>query len=236
MGRLADLFASLFAAIGPAPQTSPRDVILKPGDRIVAIGDSITEAGGYLRDVDAVLAAQYPQLKLPPIVNAGIGGQVAEDLVPRFRHDVIDRNPAIVAISIGINDVWAREDEPHDPRVLMAYYQNVSKMVDTAQAAGVQPILLTPTIIREVACNVPNQRLLVYVDAEKRIAREKNCRMADLHRLFLEALARKPAAVQGNWLTDDGVHVNDPGDALMAIGVLRALGVPDDVIRRGEGG
>ncbi len=50
----------------------------------MAIGDSITAGGGYLRDIDAVLAQQYPDLKIPKVVNKGIGGQKAEDLVKRF--------------------------------------------------------------------------------------------------------------------------------------------------------
>lgn len=233
---LAQLFASLLTLIGPAPRDLPQEIILKPGDTIVAIGDSITAAGGYLKDVDAVLASQYPQLKIPPVVNAGIGGQKAEDLLPRFRHDVIDRKPAVVTLSIGINDVWHREKEPHDPKVLDRYYENVSKMVDMAQEAGIKVILLTPTVIREEPANVPNERLVVYVDAEKRIAQEKKCELVDLHRLFLEALAHKPQDARGNWLTGDGVHMNPRGDALMAIGVLRGLGVPDEKIRSADPG
>jgi hypothetical protein len=33
--------------------------------------------------------------------------------------------------------------------------------------------------------------------------------------------------VKGTWLTGDGVHMKPLGDAIMAAGVLRALGVPD---------
>jgi hypothetical protein len=50
----------------------------------------------------------------------------------------------------------------------------------------------------------------------------------NLHQLFLDALAKKPASVKGNWLTRDGVHMQPVGDALMALGALRAFGVPDD--------
>ena len=232
--QLAQLIASLLAIIGPAPRGLPREIVLKPGDKIVAIGDSITAAGGYLKDVDAVLALQYPDLKIPPIINVGIGGQKAEDLLPRFQHDVIDSKPAVVTISIGINDVWHREHEPHDPQVLMGYNENVSKMVGMAQDAGIRVILLTPTLIREEPCNIPNQRLLVYVDAEKRIAEDKKCELIDLHHLFLEALAKKPEDVKGNWLTSDGVHMNARGDALMAIGVLRGLGVSDEKIKAAD--
>ena len=47
------------------------------------MGDSIAQDGGYLRDIDTVLAAEYPGLKLPKVINKGISGQHAEDLVPR---------------------------------------------------------------------------------------------------------------------------------------------------------
>ena len=86
----------------------PGELILKPGQQIIAIGDSITQAGGLLEGRRAVLAARYPELKLPPIRNEGSAGQKAEDLVKRFQKDVVDRKPAVVLISVGINDVWHR--------------------------------------------------------------------------------------------------------------------------------
>lgn len=231
---LATILVMLLRLIGAAPQgepdiNMPKTLILKPGDQIIAIGDSITEAGGYLNDAQSVLAARYPELKLPKIRNVGISGQKAEDLIQRFRKDVVDRKPAVVSISIGINDVWHRSSKPHDPRVLAEYWVNVAKMVDMAQSAGIKVILLTPTVITEEINKGENQRLRIYVEAEKQIAREKKCTLVDLHQLFLAALAKRPPGVstKGTWLTSDGVHMNPTGDALMAIGLLRALGVPD---------
>ena len=111
-------FAVMLALLGPRAADMPNELQLKPGDTIVAIGDSITEQGGYLRNVDAVLAQQYPDLKISKIVNKGIGGQKAEDLVKRFDRDVVRRRPSYATISIGINDVWHRLGKPHDPRRL----------------------------------------------------------------------------------------------------------------------
>jgi len=45
--------------------------------------------------------------------------------------------------------------------------------------------------------------------------------------MFLTALKNKPADLK---LTGDGVHMGPYGDAIMAIGVLRAFGVPDATI------
>jgi acyl-CoA thioesterase I len=231
---LAQLFAILLAALGPASKPDQPQFQLKSGDQIVAIGDSITQAGGYLRDTDAVLAQQYPDLNLPKIINVGISGQKAEDLVKRFEKDVIARKPAVVTLSIGINDVWHRLKDPHDPQVLARYKENVSKMVDQAQAANIRVILLTPTVIQEDPTAEGNQRLKLYIEAQKEIAAEKKCQFVNLHQMFLDVLARKPKelapSAKGLILTTDGVHMNDAGNALMSIGVLRALGVPDEKI------
>ena len=226
MHQVVRLLAIVVSLVGPAPSDSPRQLQLKPGDQIVAIGDSITAQGGYLRDIDAALAAEHPQMKLPPVVNVGISGQKAEDLVPRFDKDVVRRKPAFVTISIGINDVWHRLGKPHDAAVLAAYKVNVAKLVNMAQAAGIKVILLTPTIINEDANAEGNKRLAAYVEAEKQIAREKDCQLVDLHGMFLAAIKHKPAD-QSLWLTVDGVHMKPLGDAVMAVGVLRALGAPD---------
>jgi lysophospholipase L1-like esterase len=233
MHAVEKFFAMILALLGPAPADSPKKLELKPGDTIVAIGDSITQAGGYLLDVDAVLAQQYPRLKIPKVVNKGISGQKAEELVARFDNDVVKLKPAVVTISIGINDVWHRLGAPPDEKILAAYRKNVSKMVDQAQKAGIRVILLTPTVIGEDPNTEGNKRLVAYVKAEREIAAEKKCQIVDLRGMFLKALKKKPAA-EKTWLTSDGVHMKAPGDAIMAIGVLRALGVPDKKIAASE--
>jgi lysophospholipase L1-like esterase len=230
LSKIQQLFTMVLSLLGPAPADTPKELQLKSGDQIVAIGDSITQQAGYVRDIDAVLAEKYPDLKLPKVINKGIGGQKAEDLVKRFDKDVVKLKPAFVTISIGINDVWHRLNAPHDAKILAAYKKNVAAMVDQAQAAGIKVILIAPTVIQEDAKAEGNKRLTMYVDAEKEIAKEKKCQFVDLHAYFLTALEKKPADVKGNWLTGDGVHMKPLGDAIMAAGVLRALGVPDGKI------
>lgn len=200
---------------------------LKAGDKVAFMGDSITQGGGYVRLANFVLNAKYAEIK-PVFINAGISGQKAENMEPRFEKDMhLAEKPAFTFINVGINDVWHRVSAPHDPAVLDAYKANVVKMVDEAQAAGAQVVLLTPTVISEDPNNEGNKRLPLYVDAMKQIAADKKCALIDLHAMFLKALDAKP---KGLSLTVDGVHMNPYGDAIMAIGVLRALGVPDATI------
>jgi acyl-CoA thioesterase-1 len=235
-----NLFAVVLALIGPPHAEHEGGAEIKPGEQIVAIGDSITQAGGYLRAMDAVFAQQYPDLKIPMIINAGISGQKAEDLVKRFEKDVVARKPAVVTISIGINDVWHRLKEPPDPKVLAAYEHNVENMVKMAQEAKIRVYLVAPTVIGEDPGTEGNIRLIKYIAAGKEIAKRNRCEYVDLHALFLKAIEQhgkkqpqsRPVPAAGNglphrFLTTDGVHMRPAGDTLMAAGILRAMGVPD---------
>ncbi len=218
---------------------------IKAGQQIVAMGDSITEAGGYLRVIDTVLARQYPELKLPKVINAGKSGNKAEDMVARFEKDVIARKPDIVTISVGINDVWHRVDKPHDPQVLEQFTQNLERMVQMAQEAGAQVIVLSPTVIEEDATSEGNQRLKMYVEAGRQVAQRRKAQFVNLHQTFLKVVnyrkrLEKPVSAastapaegrQHHQLTSDGVHMKPMGDTMMAVGVLRALGVSDERIR-----
>src|SRR5690625_7299957 len=83
--------------------------------RIVFIGDSITESGkfedpealgsGYVRLLYDYFIPTYPASDFE-VINKGISGNRIDDIKARWQRDVIDLNPYIVSVSIGINDVW----------------------------------------------------------------------------------------------------------------------------------
>ena len=88
-------------------------------DRIVFAGDSVTDMGseqpvgeglfdslgtGYVRVVENLLSAFYPEIRLR-ITNSGVAGNSSRDLLARYQRDVVDLRPDWVSICIGINDV-----------------------------------------------------------------------------------------------------------------------------------
>jgi lysophospholipase L1-like esterase len=220
------LFAKVIPLVPPA-KDAPAELKFKADDKLVTLGDSITAGGGYQYYVEQVLAG-YSQLNAPKIANAGVSGNKAENMIARFDKDVLAKKPTIVTINVGINDVWHRLKNPHENDVLKTYRDNVATMVDKARAAGARVILLAPTVIKEDPEAEGNKRLPLYVAAMRKIAADKNCQFVDLHGMFLEALKHKPASEKGNWLTSDGVHMKPMGNAIMALGILRAIGVPDE--------
>ncbi len=224
-------FAIALELAGPLRDGGAPRLAIKQGDRIAAMGDSITQNGGYLRAIQAVFTQQYPELNVPPIVNAGISGHKAEDMVARFERDVVRHAPTVTTISAGINDVWHRLEAPHDEKVLAQFGRNLERMVHLAIDAGSRVFLLSPTVIEEDRASEGNRRLARYVESGKSIAREHGCTYVDLHALFLHAVDRQADDARlglAGPLTRDGVHMNPLGDVLMAVGVLRAVGVADE--------
>src|SRR5256885_5460352 len=82
---------------------------LKKGDRVVFLGDSITQAGagpgGYVTLVREALDKDHKDLGIE-VIGAGISGNKVPDLEKRLERDVLGKKPTVVVIYIGINDVW----------------------------------------------------------------------------------------------------------------------------------
>ena len=92
-----------------------KDNQLKKGDRIVFLGDSITQGGvspkGYVTLIKNRMAEKHKDLEIE-VIGAGISGNKVPDLQKRLDKDVIAKKPTLVVIYIGINDVWHGENDP----------------------------------------------------------------------------------------------------------------------------
>src|SRR5260370_17078551 len=81
---------------------------LKKGERILFLGDSITQAGaapgGYVTLVKESLAKKHPDLAIE-VIGAGISGNRVPDLEPRLDRAAIAKQPTLALIYILISDV-----------------------------------------------------------------------------------------------------------------------------------
>ena len=200
---------------------------LKAGDRIVTLGDSITQAGGYQALMQKVLARFYPELGIE-IVNAGIGGHKAPDMAARLQRDVIDKKPTIVTVSCGVNDVWHGFYNPPRGVDLETYTRLMTQIVQQLKANTAATIyLLTPTVIHENLRGPENLKLEAYCQATREIAQRENVHLVDLNTVF--NLVLRSAQIGGApefHPTSDGVHMKPAGNFLIAAAILRALEVP----------
>ena len=200
-------------------------------DRIVFLGDSITEQGagpnGYVTLVGNALKARYGD-DAPEIINAGISGNKITDLQSRLDRDVISRNPTMAVVYIGINDVWHFAIPGHTGTPTDLYESGLRSIVARLLASGEIVILCTPSVIGEKrdGTNPQDNMLNEYSEISRAVAEAAGISVCDLRREFTTYLnVHNDGDTSSGVLTVDGVHLNDAGNRLVAGAVLRALGV-----------
>jgi len=221
----------LFSALCLASVLGAADI--KPvakGDRIVFLGDSITQGGGgpkgYVTLVKNSLTAKHADLGLE-FVNAGISGHKVPNLQARLDKDVISKKPTIVFIYIGINDVWHFSHKNPSGTPKDKYEEGMKDLVARINAAGARVIVCTPTVIGEkkVGENPQDVMLDEYADLSRKVATDTKSQLCDLRKAFLDHLkANNPDNKEKGILTGDRVHLNDAGNKMVADEMLKALG------------
>jgi lysophospholipase L1-like esterase len=205
---------------------SAGDIPVKDGEKIAFLGDSITQGGmgatGYVTLVIQGLKANGVQATA---IGAGISGHKSNDMLARLQRDVIDKKPDWMTLSCGVNDVWhGAKGVPLDQ-----YKQNITQIVEKAQAAGIKVMILTSTMITENPAEPNNEKLAAYNDFLRELAKDKKCLLADLNAAMQKDLDAREKAGQkrGKLVTSDGVHMNPFGNVMMATGILRGFGLDD---------
>jgi len=243
LGLMGVLLGGLFlmATANTHAQDTEIPPILQGVKRIVMLGDSITEGGegrgGYVWLIRAYLKELYPSANIE-VVNAGISGHKSNDMLARYRKDVLDKKPDLITISVGVNDVWhgyydfANNREIPDGNgengiKLDAYTQNVEEMITQGKAAGAKIVVLSTTVIYEDAQSKPNKATASYNASLKRLARNHGQTFVDFQKPFQKVIAayRETTGARDNLLTTDGVHMNAAGNKVMAYTVLQGFGI-----------
>lgn len=113
-----------------------RDVL-----KIVAIGSSSTEGVGATRDdrsypaqLARALRQQWPDLEIV-VINNGVGGEDAQQMLRRFETDVLAHHPQLVIWQVGSNYALRSRD-------LDAYAAILRKGINRLKATGTDVILM----------------------------------------------------------------------------------------------
>jgi lysophospholipase L1-like esterase len=196
--------------------------------RVVFFGDSITQAAvqpnGYIRQIDTLLQ-QKGLVDQFELIGAGISGNKVYDLYLRMDSDVVMKNPDVVFIYIGVNDVWHKSSSGTgtDAAKFERFYMAIIKKL---QAKGIRLILVTPATIgeRKDYINQQDGDLNYYSALIRKMAKENNCQLVDLRTIFHEYDAMNNTDNKDRGvLTTDGVHLNPTGNKLVAEHMLNTL-------------
>ena len=195
--------------------TPPRKI------KVIFFGDSITQAGvqpnGYITKLDSIIKQSH----LPDsveLIGAGIGGNKVYDLYLRMEDDVLNKNPDVVVIYVGINDVWhkASSGTGTDADKFEKFYRAIIKKL---QSKNIKVIVCTPSVIGERNDNSNQQDgdLNQYSKIIRAIAKDLSIPVCDLREGFLTYLkTNNPTNAEKEILTSDRVHLNNKGNLFVA--------------------
>jgi len=196
--------------------------------KVIFFGDSITEAGvkpgGYIVKVGE-LAAKENKADQYEFVGAGIGGNKVYDLYLRLEDDVLSKNPDVVVIYIGVNDVWHKQSHGTgtDYDKFEKFY---SALIKKVQAKGAKIVLATPAVVGERTdfSNELDGDLNRYSSLIRTLAERNKLPLVDLRKAFLDYnKANNPENKESGILTTDRVHLNDKGNDLVASEMWKAI-------------
>jgi len=196
--------------------------------RIIFFGDSITELGmnpgGYVMRIDSMCRLEKKNQQYD-FIGAGVGGNKIYDLYLRLEDDVLSKNPDVVIIYIGVNDVWhkALVGTGTDQDRFEKFYNAILKKL---KAKNIKAMLCTPAVIgeRNDMSNQQDGDLNRYSNIIRDIAKKNNLPLVDLRQKFLDYLDKNnPDNQEKGILTTDRVHMNARGNKLIAELIWNAI-------------
>jgi len=210
---------------------------LQKGDKLVMIGDSVTDCErakpvgeglfnaigrGYVSNVDALLSSAYPELEIR-VVNMGISGNTVLDLKKRWQTDVLDQKPDWLSVMIGINDVWRQYDSPRikESHVdLEAYEAALRELLQAVRPQLKGLVLMTPFFIESNTEDAMRRTMDQYGEVVKRLALEFDATLVDTQASFNKLLSH----MHSSNIAWDRVHPNHVGHMTLARAFLNGVG------------
>ena len=241
----------LLAGWAAAAVCASAEFFIHDGDRVVFLGDSITEQKLYTTYIEAYALTRHPDWQLV-FRNTGWGGDTAwlrqrahpnekelfaaqpaeqqamieKSVGSGLGRDVLPLKPTVVTIKFGMND---HAYQPFRPDIFAAYVASQKELVKVLKGSGARVALLTPQPIEDKKADpdkdVKNLSLRKFSDGLKVVAQENGVAFVDQFDPFMgimmQARAKDPQAHIGG---GDAVHPGPAGHTLMAWTILKQLG------------
>ncbi|MFT5110166.1 MAG: lysophospholipase L1-like esterase [Pseudoalteromonas tetraodonis] len=232
--RPAAICAASFLALCP-PQTGAVELLLKKGDRLAVVGDSITEQKQYSRFIEDYLLACTPELDLH-IFQFGWSGERAPGFANRMDNDLVPWKPDVVTTAFGMND---GSYQPFNDAIGKNYADGTRRIQDRMKEIGARMVVGGPGPVdldswrrgEPDADKFYNENLGKLSSIAGGLAKERGFVFANMHPLMMEVMAKAKAANGDAYHVcgGDGVHPGANGHLVMAYTFLKALGVDGNI-------
>jgi lysophospholipase L1-like esterase len=221
--RVAVLVVAL--AAGGSARAAGDDFFFKPKDRILFLGDSITEQYDYTNLLEYYLTTRFPDWNLT-FLNAGIGGDTAGGGLNRADRDVLSEKPTAVTINFGMNDGGYRAP---DDAIYKSYIDNQTNLVKKLTAAKVRVALMATSPVearQRKGDETYNETLGKFCEGLKEVASANGATHVDQFHPSLKVMQKTAADKTPFVCFPDSVHTNSLGGLLMAHSILTAMKAP----------
>jgi len=217
-GALSTLVGGVMAADKPARES---DFFFQDGDRIVMMGDSITEQHLHSTYVEMWTLTRFPGWNLC-FRNVGISGDFSPGGNDRFVRDVLPHKPTALTVDFGMND--AEGD-------LKRFLTGLQGIADQARKNQVRLALLTPQPVEKredgPALEGFAAKLETFAAGVKDVAAANHARFVDQFHPYLRILDQaREANPKNRVMGGDAIHPGPPGQVVMAAAILKGLKFP----------
>jgi lysophospholipase L1-like esterase len=158
------------------------------------------------------------------VKNHALSGRSSKSFLKEGRwQPVLAEKPDYVFIQFGHNDQPGKGDRSTDPDG--DFQDNLKKYIAEARAIGSKPVLVTPVARRTFENGKAHTTLTPYADAMRRVARETDTPLVDLHALSLGLYNERGDEATSNFSpsADDRTHFSRQGAIEIARLVASAL-------------
>ncbi len=203
------------------------EFFFRDGDKVVMMGDSITEQYLYSSYVEAWTLTRFPAWNIT-FINVGISGDRSTGGHSRFKRDVLSHTPTAMTVDFGMNDGGYRA---FDEGAFKTYMGGLQGIADQAKAAGIRVAWCTPSPVEKneagPAMQGYNETLEKYSEGVKQIAATNgNALFVDQFHPFVALIDRVRAGAPTNRLSGDAVHPGPAGQSIMAWSILKGMSFP----------
>src|SRR6476659_3054910 len=228
------LLAIVIAYFCLLPSASARadEFLLRDGDTVAFLGDSITAARGYPKIVELYTLMRYPDRRIR-FYNAGKGGDTAQTSISRLDRDVFAHNATVMLVALGVNDIgWGMKADAEHKKL---YLDGIRTLIAKCKAKNVRVIVCSPPITAENPDTAEKGFLQKMADEGMELGKSEGAGAIDISRGMREtqrAILKFNAGEQDKTKhvtmhAPDTVHLNDLGQLAMAFAILKGLGAPD---------
>lgn len=209
----------------------------KKGERVVFVGNSITDGGHYHSYIWLYYMTHFPARRID-VFNAGIGGDIAMQIHDRMETDVFSHKPTVITLTFGMNDTgygeYLRDNakEFADKRVQQSFasYQLIEKKLQNYTGARKLMIASSPydetSKIRSRPFIGKNDALLRIAAFQEESAKKNQWEFLDFNRPMVALnLREQKKDTLFTLCGQDRIHPANDGHFVMAYLFLKQQGL-----------